>query len=285
MLKRAIIGILVLGTAFQASAMSGKLLLTGGVSQLEGSGGGGITPWAFIGSYATRDEYGANFHTTEVRTQNYTVKAQGVTVGIKNLIELSYSRQVFYTQDVSSALGKNDQFGIQQDTVGLKVKVYGDGVLDQNSWLPQIAVGIQRKENQEEDLMATIGAEDHVGTDYYVSLSKIILSQSLLYNLTLRSTNANQTGFLGFGGAENKDREIMTEFSLGYLLRHDLVIGLEYRNKPNNLSAFEEEDWKDIYLAWAPTKNISITAAYVDLGNIATRDNQSGIYTSLQVGF
>jgi hypothetical protein len=60
---------------------------------------------------------------------------------------------------------------------------------------------------------------------------------------------------------------------------------LEYRNKPNNLSAFEEEDWKDIYLAWAPTKNISLTAAYVDLGNVALRDNQSGIYTSLQVGF
>jgi hypothetical protein len=286
MLKRAIIGIVVLGTTFQASAMSGKLLLTGGVSQLEGSGGGGLTPWAFIGSYATRDEYGANFHATEVRTQDYTVKSQGLTVGIKNLVELSYSQQVFYTQEVSSAnLGKNDQFGIQQDTIGLKFKVYGDGVLDQQTWIPQISVGVQRKENHEEDLVEALGAEDHIGVDYYVSFSKIILNQSFLYNLTLRSTKANQTGFLGFGGGENDEREIMTEMSFGYLLRHNLVLGMEYRNKPNNLTNFEEEDWKDIYLAWAPTKNISLTTAYVDLGNIAVKDNQSGIYTSLQVGF
>ena len=33
----------------------GKLLLTGGVSQLEGAAGGGITPWAVIGGYGTRD--------------------------------------------------------------------------------------------------------------------------------------------------------------------------------------------------------------------------------------
>jgi hypothetical protein len=31
--------------------ISGKLLLTAGVSNIEGSAGGGLTPWALIGGY------------------------------------------------------------------------------------------------------------------------------------------------------------------------------------------------------------------------------------------
>ena len=31
----------------------GKLLLTGGVTQIEGAGGGGLTPWALIGGYGS----------------------------------------------------------------------------------------------------------------------------------------------------------------------------------------------------------------------------------------
>lgn len=33
----------------------GRLLLTGGVSTIEGAGGGGLVPWALIGGYGTRD--------------------------------------------------------------------------------------------------------------------------------------------------------------------------------------------------------------------------------------
>lgn len=36
----------------------GRLLLTGGVSTIEGAGGGGIVPWALIGGYGTRNELG-----------------------------------------------------------------------------------------------------------------------------------------------------------------------------------------------------------------------------------
>lgn len=38
----------------------GRLLLTGGVSTIEGAGGGGLVPWALIGGYGTRDEVGIN---------------------------------------------------------------------------------------------------------------------------------------------------------------------------------------------------------------------------------
>lgn len=33
--------------------IGGKLLLTGGVTQIEGAGGGRLTPWALIGGYGS----------------------------------------------------------------------------------------------------------------------------------------------------------------------------------------------------------------------------------------
>ena len=68
---------------------------------------------------------------------------------------------------------------------------------------------------------------------------------------------------------------------------------------PNNLQdagaaatlgpGLRSQDWKDVFVAWAPTKNVSLTLAYVDLGVIvpATTGNrkQSGAYLSAQLAF
>ncbi|MFA7657589.1 DUF3034 family protein [Acidithiobacillus thiooxidans] len=43
--------------------------------------------------------------------------------------------------------------------------------------------------------------------------------------------------------------------------------------------------WKDVYVAWFPYKQLSVTAAYVDLGTIATEKNQNGLYLSLTSSF
>ena len=43
---------------------SGKLLATGGVSNVEGAGGGGISTWAPITGYGTKDGVGGNAHFT-----------------------------------------------------------------------------------------------------------------------------------------------------------------------------------------------------------------------------
>jgi mannitol-1-phosphate/altronate dehydrogenase len=54
-------------------------------------------------------------------------------------------------------------------------------------------------------------------------------------------------------------------------------------------AALREDDWKDLFIAWAPSKNVSFTLAYVDLGRIVpgvTRDRrQTGYYLSAQVAF
>ncbi len=49
----------------------GKLLATGGVSAVEGAGGGGLAGWALITGYGTRDGIGANVHDTFVGLPDY----------------------------------------------------------------------------------------------------------------------------------------------------------------------------------------------------------------------
>ena len=84
------------------------------------------------------------------------------------------------------------------------------------------------------------------------------------------------------------------EASAAWLLRKNLAIGAEYRFNPDNLNpstladGLREDDWKDIFIAWAPNKQISLTLAWVDLGRLVPAVNskrQSGAYVSVQLAF
>lgn len=299
---------LILSTGL-AQADTNKLLLTGGVSTIAGSAGGGLTPWAVIGTNATEGEIGVSTYATRVETKDYDLTGYGVAVGIKDRVEVSLAQQDF---DASPTIGLNGvaPFGvragqhIKMDVLGLKVKVAGDAVLNSDSWMPQIAVGLEYKNVRPGSLQPVLDflGTKTSGTDVYVSATKLFLGNGLLVNATLRSTNANQNGLLGFGsGAPGKNnRSLQSEFSVAYLLSKNVAIGAEYRFKPNNLealgraaglgNALAEDDWKDIFVAWAPNKNLSITAAYVDLGRIVAvlnpdRRKQTGYYLSAQLAF
>ena len=265
-------------------ATSSKLLLTGGVTNIEGSAGGGLTPWAVIGGYGTKDQIGANAFLTNVRSQDYELRTGGALVGIYDRVELSFAQQKFDTRQVGGLLGLGNGYKFTQKIYGVKVKVAGDAVLEQDSWLPQIAVGLQRKENDRGDLLRALGIKSDRGTDYYVSATKLFLAQSLLLNGTVRFTKANQTGILGFGTTARDKYDAVFEGSAALLLRKDLAVGVEFRQKPDHLP-FKEGNWYDLFVAWAPTKNVSVTLAYANLGNIVIKDRQKGTYLSLQVGF
>jgi hypothetical protein len=291
-----------------AQADTNKLLLTGGVSTIAGSAGGGLTPWAVIGTNATEGEIGFSSYASRVKTQDYSLNGYGVAIGIHDRVEVSLARQDFDASPTTglNGLGFSVRSGqhIKMDVVGLKVKVAGDAVLNSDSWMPQIAVGLEHKNVNPGSLQPVLNflGTKTSGTDAYVSATKLFLGNGLLVNATLRSTNANQNGLLGFGSnAPGKDsRSLQSEFSVAYLLSKNVAIGAEYRFKPNNLealgraaglgNALAEDDWKDIFIAWAPTKNVSLTAAYVDLGRIVAVLNpgqrkQTGYYLSAQLAF
>lgn len=277
-----------------AQSGGGKLLLTGGVSSIDGAAGGGLTPWAVTGSYATAGEVGATAFATRATTQDYGLWTYGIAVGIHDRVELSLARQDLDTRSNLAPLGLGG-LHLKQDIVGAKLRLAGDAVLDSDTLMPQVAVGLEAKRTDAGALGPTLygalGAK-RSGTDVYISATKLFLAEGVLVNLTLRATQANQNGLLGFGGAQGQGRRLQPEVSVAKLLRRDLAVGVEFRAKPDNLNssvlgagALKEDDWKDVFIAWTPNKHVSLTAAWVDLGRIAPAlqpRRQTGAYLSAQ---
>jgi hypothetical protein len=287
-----------------AQADTGKLLLTGGVSSVDGAAGGGLTPWAVIGSNASETEIGASAHATRVVTKDYGLTAYGATLGIYDRVELSVAQQDFATGITGTALLGQPGFKLRQIILGAKVKLAGDAVLDSDSLMPQIAAGVEFKDLSAgglEPTLTVLGAKTS-GLDLYLNATKLFLAQGVLVNATVRATKSNQNGLLGFGaslGGANSSYRLQPEISVALLLRKNLAIGVEYRKMPNNLEragaaaglgdGLRAQDWKDIFVVWAPSKNMSLTLAYVDLGTIVpattNRRRQTGTYFSAQVAF
>jgi hypothetical protein len=285
--------------AWAQDGVSGKLLATGGVSSIEGAGGGGLASWALITGYGTDRQIGANLHYTIAKLRDYDFSSGGVALGIHDRFELSFAQQSFDTKTVLTAISPTlKDYTLKQDIVGLKLRVFGDAVYDQDRWWPQLAVGLQYKDNQDDTVIPYLNGAlkaniKKKGTDFYLAASKLYLAESLLVNATLRMSKANQYGLLGFGGPDGARYKPGIEASVAYLLRRDVVLGAELRSKRGNLRNaalnLSEQTAYDVFIAYFPTKNISVTAAYVDLGQIVgalTNDRkQTGAYVSVQLGY
>ena len=287
-----------------AHADTGKLLLTGGVTTVDGAAGGGISPWAVVGTNATEGELGLSASVARLPVQDYALTSIGLAVAFDNRWEASVSQQDL---DASVATKLNGLgFGvtngehIRLNTVGVKARLVGDAVLDSDNAMPQVAVGLLYKQTDSgsiKPVLQFLGARSD-GVEAYVSASKLWLKNSILLNGTLRYTNANQGGLLGFGSsaAGTDQPRLVPEVSAAWLLSRHLAVGAEVRFNPNYLEAagqaaglnagLASDNWSDVFVAWAPTKHWSMTLAYVDLGRvlpaITNNKSQNGVYVALQ---
>ena len=268
-----------------AYEVGSRLLATGGVTQVEGSAGTGIVPWAILPGYGQEGEWGGGIFGTYVNVNDYDLSVIGANVAFNNRVELSVATQILGIDAIAQPLGLPDN-ELKQFIAGVKVKLFGDLIY---TTLPQVSLGIQYKKNTDFDVPALTGAKDDHGVDFYLAASKLWLSgingYPILLNTVVRSTKANQLGLLGFGGDLDDSRSLLFEGSVGVLLRRDLIFGFDYRQKPDNLSFAKEEDWMDLFLAWFPNKHLSITGAWTELGDIASKKDQSGFYISLEGSF
>lgn len=261
-----------------AASAGSKLLGTGGTSSIEGSGGGGIVPWAAISSYASSGEWGATVGHARVGVDDFSLVADSFSLAYGDRLELSIARQQFWVDPLALPLS--------QQILGAKVKVAGELLYGA---LPQVSVGMQYKHHQHPTTVTAFGAAQSSGLDTYVALSKVYLDawwgRNVLLNATLRRTSANQTGLLGFGANGHRDYQVVGEFSAALLWRHDVAVGVEFRQKPNRLAFAPEEHWRDVFVAWFVHSHASIVAGYVDLGSIAGLQQQQGYYLAVQGAF
>ena len=246
MIKRLLLSLFFISPLVFAQSGS-RLIASGGITGFEGTAGGGITPWAFIGGYTSKEEISYSANVQYLSLNDYSLTTAGAGISLFDRVEISVQRQRL---DISAGLTSNvfalltegavtnaNSATIEQDIVGAKVKLFGDGVFTQNSWGPQVAIGAQYKKNRDFDSSLSLpdgtvplpeigvplllGAKDDSGTDVYVSATKLWLGTpsgyNLLTNLTARYTKANVFGLLGFGTEENDNAKLEWEGSLALL--------------------------------------------------------------------
>ncbi|AOY89375.1 hypothetical protein BKP64_15020 [Marinobacter salinus] len=281
--------LLALTSSWAMADIGSRIWATGGVTTIEGSAGGGLVPWALLGSYASDEEWGGTLALSRAEVDDYSLSVTGAGVNWNNRVELTVVRQSLDLDALVFTL-KNG-FGLEQDELnqdifGAKVRLTGDVLY--SPW-GQWSAGLQYKRQRDFVVPEAIGARDDSGTDFYLSGSKLffaaLLERNLLVNATARATKANQGGLLGFGGDRNNGYDIMAEGSIGLFLNRQWLVGAEYRQKPDNLGFAKEDDWWDLFLAWVPDRRLAVTAALVNLGDVATLTDQQGVYLSLQGSF
>ena len=261
-----------------------RLAWTGAVTQVEGAAGGGLVPWALISGLETADQIGGSAFFTYVHIPDFSLRSVGVSVGFHDRFEVSFARQRFDAGSVIPGLE------LGQDIVGLKLRVAGDAVFAPDRWLPQISVGVQAKKTLDFDqIPRAVGARKGEDLEFYVAATKLYFAavggRNLVLNATLRRTCANQFGLLGFGGDRRAGYRVLPEISAAVVISEDVLLGAEWRRKSRNLNAFTEDNAKDVFIAWNPTKSVTATAAWVDLGGIAGKSAQRGLYASIWFGF
>jgi hypothetical protein len=277
---------LVLGALAAACAVAragDRLEWTGGVSQVEGVGGGGLVPWALIAGLGTNEELGPTAFLTDVKTGDFSLRSYGVGLGIDDRLELSAARQRF---DAGSVV---PNLTLGQDIFGIKLRLFGDAVFAPDTPLPQVAVGAEWKHTLDfAAVPRALGAQTGSDVDLYLAATKLyfgaLADRNVIVDLTLRRTRANQFGLLGFGG-DRGAYALCPEASAGVFLNSRWLAGAEYRDKPDDLGVFRERGAEDLFLAWGPLKQLTLTLAWVDLGPIAGKSSQRGAYLSLWAGF
>jgi len=273
-----VLGVLMIFAHASAHAQGSRLWATGGITNINGAGGGGLTTWSVLNGYASDTETTGTASIARTGVDDFTVDTASAGFNWANRIAVTVSQSRLDVQPLDTH--------ITQQTAGLKLRLAGDVLYDR---LGQYSAGIQYTHNSDFDIPALLGAADNHGVDFYLAATKVFLAgianRNILVSGAARATKANQLGLLGFGSAADNTYHIVGEFSAGIFMTRRWLVGAEYRQKPNNIAGVDEDDWTSVYLVYVPSRHLSIAAAYVDLGSIAGFDDQTGYFLTLQTGF
>jgi len=285
--------------SFSQITGSGRLLATGGVSTIEGAGGGGIVPWALITGYGTDKQIGGSVYGTGVTTGGLSASDGGIAIGLFDRVEISYSHYSLYLGNQYAPVVTDTLNGgshtLDENNEGIKVRLFGDAIYDE--YIPQVSAGVIFQQSQNKTLVEAIGARPD-GQTYYVAATKLLfdafLGRDVLLDGDLIETKAYQLGLLGFGSSDDNGYHAEFAGSVAVLLNRGLAVGAEYRTMPReNKAVGHASNYADLFVAYFPTQHVSITAAYAYLGDVApavdapgkSTKNQSAFYISGQLAF
>ncbi len=280
---------------------------------IEGAGGGGLNPWALIAHASKKQAVTPAVFGIYATTPNYDLYSAGVNLSISHYAEVYYTHQYMglpqaLTTTLNAGAGSilpanvANTNSIEQDIIGGKVQVYGGSGL-----IPAVAVGMNYHLTSE-PIPLSLGAHAN-GADFYVTGTGVypVFGSHLILDGDIYITRANYLGLLGQGGIGHRSYTAQGGASVGYFVTKDVVVGAEWRSFPgDNLLAaqsylqtaladpgvnLKQSDWYDGFIAYMPNPKLSIVAALLDLGNMASipghsvNANQNGFYLSMTAAF
>lgn len=204
--------------------------------------------------------------------------------------ELGYSLNHFdlgdLPRDIRAATGINTiEDSVYMHNFNVRFQILKEGDF-KKSWMPALTLGLHYKNNNDSKVidrrlfggLDTIGIKDDDGVDVTLYASKMITSlpRPLMINAGLRSTEAAQIGLLGF----TENRKTVFEGNFGVLALDNLVIGGEYRQKPNEYDNIpgliaEEDDWWDGYITYIANDHLTMSIAYLHFGDLLNHEANS----------
>jgi Protein of unknown function (DUF3034) len=260
------------------------------ITDVEGQAGGGLVPWALLSS-------GPTIALSHLTTPDLNVNTIGINTSFSNMVEVSYGRAMLNDGGGVGSAALAGQNTDAVDNLGVKVKLN-----DMSDTMPQFAVGLVYKNTSGPlmDFLNTNLGIKKTGTDVYGAVSKIVNigGKNVLLNGVLRASKANEMGLLGFEGGTTAGAKtsysIKPEISAELFASSNVIFGAEYRAQPSNgVTATDpvihQNSAYDFNVVYVASKNITLTAAYVSLGQVAPAVNgsnrQDGMFVQAQVNF
>ena len=218
------------------------------------------------------------------------LEAYTVTETLWNRVELGYGLMRLDLGDLPWALETATGVNVREDSVEVhnlnaRVMLLKEGDLGQ-SWLPALTLGVHYKHNSTVDdidrrlagTLTSVGIVDDEGVDVTLYATRLFTAtpRPLLVNVGLRSTEAVHAGLLGF----TDNRKIVFEGNFGVLVLDNLVVGAEYRQKPDEYTRIPglieaEEDWWDVFVTYVVDDHMTVSVAYAQLGAVLNHDADS----------
>jgi hypothetical protein len=218
------------------------------------------------------------------------LEAYTVSETLFGRLELGYALDHFdlgdLPRDIRAATGVDTiDDSVYMHNFNARLQLLKEGDFEK-SWMPALTLGVHYKKNNDTNVIdsrlqgafSSIGIDDNEGVDVTLYASKMFksLPRPLMINAGVRSTEAAQIGLLGFTG----ERETVFEGNFGVLALDNLVVGGEYRQKPDEYDEIpgliaEEDDWWDGYITYIANDHLTMSVAYINFGDLLNHEDSS----------
>jgi hypothetical protein len=276
------------------------------VHTIEGVGGGGITPMAYLVNPGDEDH----------ALGPLAVSLSYVNLGRKNLDALCVTETVFQFVELGYAanrFGLGTLPGDIRDATGIDIE-HSDVwlhhfnvrtlLVQENTCfgdvaLPAITAGVHFKYNSgiadiNESLggaLTGIGLQRSNGEDFTLTATKTIpeaFGRPVIATAGLRLSEAANLGFLGFGDTYHAS----FEGNIAYLVTDRLLFAYEFRQKSSPYGEIpgligDEDAWQAFDIVWMLNehKHTTLAAAWVPLGTLANTTENGGWFLQLKHEF